>query len=943
MSLQTIEAPTTWALLDRIITRAQAQVQTLIYLANHEREKKKGDPKVGGHPASCASSLHLLGALHLVVREPSDWIACKPHASPVDHTYHNLLGLFRDHASGGWIEGEAAKELMTTLRQFPHPLTKPVFQSYHAKTDPDSFHYLPSGTVGIPPVNSAYLALAYRYAKDHGCEVPDNVHFWSMMGDSEFREGSLLEVMPEVAERGLTNVTWIVDYNRQNLDGTRLANEKALQGRDDQRIERTAAANGWKVLQVRHGAYREEIFAKPDGAHLREFLENGLTDYEYNMLLLKRDAEQTRKFVVERAPKTKKLLDKLADAEVLRMWADLAGHCMKSLVTALRTARQDDSAPYMLVVHTIKGFGLECQADPSNHSALPDDKEVAALQQAAGLAHADPFARFDTHSDEGRYLTERGAKFRAGILAHEALRERNSSKVAAALAADGGVPDELGIDLSLFPLAHTQWMWGQLAAKLIRIGTFDEGGPSTAVTAKSLSDHDARWRTAADLCLTMSPDVGTSTNISPGMDQRVYGPKSDTKLEQALKVKYKHPTLSTSQERWTRHVRFEIAEANCMSAAGSFGKLGDDLGLPFLPLMTVYDFFIKRALDQLYYNLYWGSEFVLVGTPSGVTLSSEGAQHSWKSDIQIPNLITWEPSFAIEMDWILSDAVRRHMARDNEGRKGVLIRAVTRGLQQRTLLECVRRHAASKADSSQYGQLVPAGEQGGVDESTLATISDDQLLQRVRLHCLAGAWHLVDWRGYAGYEPGDNVVHIFAMGALAPEALEASEALYKKGVYANVILVSSPELLLGILGEKSGYTHLTETLGIDGHLHAVAGASESEAGLLSVAGRRVPIVAVLDGESGLLDNIGSVVGVKQKTLGVRKFSKCGRPDEVYAYHHLDAAGIVEACGEVLSTTAMEELRIERSLLERLAGRTSERRNWRDLWPDANSGPHGGHS
>ena len=43
--------------------------------------------------------------------------------------------------------------------------------------------------------------------------------------------------------------------------------------------------------------------------------------------------------------------------------------------------------------------------------------------------------------------------------------------------------------------------------------------------------------------------------------------------------------------------------------------------LPFFPLMTVYDFFIKRALDQLYYNLYWGSSFVLVGTPSGVTLA----------------------------------------------------------------------------------------------------------------------------------------------------------------------------------------------------------------------------------------------------------------------------------------------------------------------------------
>jgi pyruvate dehydrogenase E1 component len=939
MSLQTIEAPTTWALLEGVVQRAHAQVQTMIHIANHVREKKKGDPKVGGHPASCASSLHLLGALQLVVREPQDWIACKPHASPVDHAYHNLLGLFRDHATGGWLEGQAAKDLMTTLRQFPVPFERPVFQSYHAKSDPDSFHYLPSGTVGIPPVNSAYLALAYRYAKDHGCEVPEGVHFWSMMGDSEFREGSLLEVMPEVAERGLANVTWIVDYNRQNLDGTRLANEAALRGRDDQRIERTAAANGWKVLQVRHGKWRQELFARPDGAHLEEFFESGLSDYEYNMLLLKRDAALTRALVLERAPKAKKLVEKLSDADLLRALADLAGHCLPSLVEALRAARTDDSAPYMLVVHTIKGFGLECQADPGNHSALPDEKEILALQQAAGLQASDPFVRFAADGEHGRFLEARGAKFRAGILAHEALRERNRAKVAAALAEDGGVPDELGIDLSLFPLAHTQWMWGQLAAKLIRIGTFDEGGPTTAVTAKSLSPHDARWRTAADLCLTMSPDVGTSTNISPGMDQRVYGPKSDTKVEQALKVRYKHPTLSTSEARWTRHVRFEIAEANCMSAAGSLGKLGDDLGLPFLPLMTVYDFFVKRALDQLYYDLYWGSEFVLVGTPSGVTLSSEGAQHSWKSDIQMPNLVTWEPSFAIEMDWILSDAVRRHMERDNEGRKGVLIRAVTRGIQQKTLLECVRRHASSKAHPDCFGKLVPAGETGGLDESTVAPLSDDVLLQRVRAHCLAGAWHLVDWRGYAGHEPGDNVVHIFAMGALAPEALEASEALYKKGVHANVILVSSPELLLGILGEKSGYEHLLGTLGVDGDLHATAGAADSEAGLISLAGRRVPIVAVLDGEAGLLDNIGSIVGVKQKTLALRKFSKCGRPDEIYAYHHLDAQGIVEACGEALATTALEELKVERSLLERLAGREVRRRDWRELWPEAGGSSH----
>ncbi len=122
---------------------------------------------------------------------------------------------------------------------------------------------------------------------------------------------------------------------------------------------------------------------------------------------------------------------------------------------------------------------------------------------------------------------------------------------------------------------------------------------------------------------------------------------------------------------------------------------------------------------------------------------------------------------------------------------------------------------------------------------------------------------------------------------------------------------------------------------ITGDLFAVAGASESEAGLVSLAGRRVPIVAVCDGEAGLVDNIGSIVGVKQATLAVRKFSKCGRPDEVFAYQHLDADSIVEACGRVLAETALEDLRVSPALLERLAGRESApRRDWRALWPDA---------
>jgi pyruvate dehydrogenase E1 component len=91
---------------------------------------------------------------------------------------------------------------------------------------------------------------------------------------------------------------------------------------------------------------------------------------------------------------------------------------------------------------------------------------------------------------------------------------------------------------------------------------------------------------------------------------------------------------------------------------------------------------------------------------------------------------------------------------------------------------------------------------------------------------------------------------------------------------------------------------------------------------------------VCDGEAGLLDNIGSIVGVRQETLAVRKFSKCGRPAEVFKYQHLDADSIAEACGKVLSETALEDIRVSSATLDRVAGapRHAGIGDWRELWP-----------
>jgi pyruvate dehydrogenase E1 component len=883
-------------LIERIAHRAFVFATKMIVDANHRDDVMEGDPKVGGHPAACSSCIHIMSALHLGVRQPQDWIAVKPHGSPVDHSLNHLLGFFHEPKGRRWLELDEAKAAMTRLRKFSEH-GEPVFQSYHSEFDPDGNIYFPSGSVGIPPVVSMYMSLAFKYGKDHRIEMPEDAHFWSLIGDSEFREGSLMEAMPDAAERELGNVTWIIDYNRQNLDGTRIPNKRGIRGTDADRIERVAVANGWDVIQCRHGRKRMAAFEMVHGDRLRDLLENAFSDFEFQVLLLKRDGSICRERLISIDKRVERTLAKFSDEEVYTVFADLGGHDIAVMLDALRRSKLDPINPTIIVAHTIKGWGLSSYAAPSNHNSLPPVEEVDELLAKEGLSKDDPFALFDADSREGKFLEERKKELREGQEKLWALADRNREKFTSAAAA--GLPETLGLNLKYLPLVHTQYIWGQLAAKLIRIGTDHEMIRHNEKEPGALKGDELRWGPAAELVLTMAPDVGTSTNINPAMDDRIYGPAQEDYEEELGVRDRRRPQLTPHEEAWTRHIRFEIAEANCMSAVGAFGKIREYFGVPFLPIMTIYDFFIKRAFDQLYYNLYWGSSFICVGTPAGVTLAPEGAQHSWKSDIGMPNVIIWEPFYGIEMDWILSDSVRRHYLDDNAGRTGVIIRAVTRAFKQSEMM--VRLQGAKRFEG----------------------LSEEAIIDATRKDALEGGYYLVDHRGAPGYEPGENVVHILSMGAMGSEALAASDRLKEEGIYANVIVVTCGDLLVGNLGHQNGYRHLRETLGINGDLHLTKpgnGASGFEitdrADLVLAAGRRVPLVAVVDGEPGILDNVGSVVGVRSETLGVRKASKSGRPVDVYAYHHIDGSGIYEACMFVLEETAMENVRLSRSLANR---------------------------
>ncbi len=906
-------------ILDSIARRAHYLATQMIFQANHRSDKEKGDPKIGGHPSASASALHIMGALHLLVKTGFDHIANKPHASPTDHAYNYLLDLFLKPDFSA-LSLEEANQAMMGLRAYPKN-GEYVFQSYHSAYDPDHHNFFPSGTVGIPPVKAGYLALAYRFAKEHGYNVPE-AHFWALSGDSEFREGSMYEAVPDFSDREIGNLTWIVDYNRQSLDGHRIINEKMMDGTDADRIERTMAGNGWEVIQVRHGALRQNLFNKPGGDAFKKFLEHDLRDYELQALLLVQDMKALKKGIIKEHPQMKKFLESISDQELYHAIRDFGGHDMILLAQAMLQSKKSKRKPTIIIAHTLKGWGLRNAAQPGNHSALPSEEEVQELQAKQKISAM--FERFAPTTNEGKFLKNRSSQLLTEIKEQHAIKDKNQKIFLDQIEKLGGIPETLDINTKMTSYPHTQWMLGQLTAKLTRIANTAMSEKELKAGQKPLNEFERAWKTASELFMTMAPDVGTSTNLNPAMDGKIFGAPVVVDIETELGVKdTKLPDLVPGEEVSDRFLRFEIAEGNVMSCVGSFGKMKDILGIPLIPLMTVYDFFIKRALDQYFYNMYWKSNFFCVGTPSGVTLSPEGAQHGWKSDLQIPNQITWEPFFCQELDWIFCDSIKRHLLGENTNRNGVLLRLVTRGAEQKDFLHYLKKQRRFKVglDSATALSRADYPLEGALNEEQVESISETEILATIRQHVLSGAYYLIDYRGYAGYEPGDNVVNIFSMGSPTTEAIKASEKLLSQGIYANVIVVTSSDLLVGNLGHENHYQWLKEGLDVNSNLfiHKVAGTDSMTAeNLITVAGRRIPLVSVHDGEPGLLDNLGSVLGVRQESCAVRKHSKCGRPSDIYHFHGIDAEAISQAVNKVLSETALEQVIVREAVLKEVS-------------------------
>ena len=743
-----------------------------IHHANHIRESTDG-LKVGGHQASCASMTAIMAALYFHALSPNDRVAVKPHAGPVLHAIHYLLG-------------SQSLEQLKNFRGFGG------MQSYPSRTKDKIPVDFSTGSVGLGVAITAFASLVQDYLTAHGLMAEeDRGRFVALIGDAELDEGNIYECLIEAAKHDIRNCWWIVDYNRQSLDAT-------TADRMFDRFDEIFASCGWRVVTLKYGKAQEAAFAEKGGPKLRAWID-ACPNADYAALTYLGGAAWRARLVKDLGKAIKPILDARDDAALAALMTNLGGHCLETLTEAFDGAQDD--VPTMFIAYTIKGFGLPFAGHKDNHAGLMNPTQTAAFRDAMGIKQGE----------EWEPLAGIGGNAMAGV---EAVLDR------ARIARDKRARSFGKIAIPELPAPQggeqsTQAAFGRILLDLSRAGG-----------------------DLADRIVTTSPDVTVSTNLGAWVNQRgLFKRREMQDVFAAAKI--------ASAQKWSatnngQHIELGIAESNLFLMLAALGLSGDLFGERLVPIGTLYDPFIARGLDSLNYACYQDARFLLVATPSGLTLGPEGGAHQSINPPLIalgqPGLRHYEPAYADELAAMMEEAFRLI---DDPNGESTYLRLSTRSNAQ------IERADDGWKDGALKG-------------------------------------------GYWLKEPGPNAeAAIVAMGALMPEALAAWEELSPDLPGLGLLSITSPDLL-----------HRGWTAAQAARWSGDRQPSHIEQ-LLSRLAPGAGLVTLCDAAPASLSWLGGVLGQRVAPLGVERFGQTGNLTDLYAAYRLDGAAITEAAAEIL--------------------------------------------
>ncbi|MFT3998670.1 MAG: transketolase [Rhizobium sp.] len=791
--------PATLACLKNLERQVLWHACWMIHNANHLRAK--GEVKVGGHQASSASLASIMTALYFHVLRPEDRIAVKPHASPVFHGIQYLMG-------------NQTREKLENFRGFGGA------QSYPSRTkDIDDVDFS-TGSVGLGVAITAFASIVQDYisAKPWSKTRPAG-RMVALVGDAELDEGNIYECLQEGWKHDLRNTWWVIDYNRQSLDG--VVREGLWQ-----RIEGIFTAFGWDVKVMKYGVLQEAAFQEPGGDALRGWIDR-CPNQLYSALTFQGGSAWRKRLTDEigTEPGVADLLAARSDDQLSDLMNNLGGHCLETLIHTFESI--DHDRPTVFLAYTIKGWGTPLAGHKDNHAGLMTKAQMEAFQSRIGVKAGQEWEIFGAIPSP-----EPVRRFLATVPFFAEGRRRFK---APALPSSGPVFLD---DREL----STQAGFGKI------------------LDALAQRDDDLSAR-----IVTTAPDVTVSTNLGPWVNRRglfARAQLADTFRDERV----------PSAQKWEfgpggQHLELGIAEMNLFLLLGAAGLSHSLFGERLLPIGTVYDPFVARGLDALNYACYQDARFMIVGTPSGVTLAPEGGAHqsigSQLIGMSQDGLASFEPAFLDELS-VIMDWAFDYMQRDGEAKH-----------DERTWLR---------------------DETGGSVYLRLTTRPLEQIAIRrqdsvFRQGVIDGAYWL--------RQPSARTRIVLAyQGCVAPEVLMAAGQLAEAHGDIAVLAVTSADRL------NAGWTAAQRA-----RRHGHASASSHAETLLAAVSRTANLITVTDGHPATLGWLGSVHGHRTVSLGVEHFGQTGTIADLYAHFGIDTHAIMEAAESLMRTDATVQMRM----------------------------------
>lgn len=758
--------------------------------------------KVGGHQASSASLATIMTALYFHSLRAYDRVAVKPHASPIFHAIHYLMD-------------RQSREKMENFRGY-----KGV-QSYPSRTKDTADVDFSTGSVGLGASQTIFASLVQDYVKAHGwAKDIETGRMISLIGDAEMDEGNIFEALLEGWKHGLRNTWWIIDYNRQSLDAV------VREGLYD-RLEALFRAFGWDIVTLKYGQLLEAAFKEPGGARLRDWIDR-CPNQLYSALTFQGGAAWRKRLLDDLGDQgdVTQLIESRSDRELAQLMTNLAGHDLASLTGAFDGI--DHDRPVVFLAYTVKGFGLPLAGHKDNHAGMLTPAQLEAFRNDLGIRPGHEWDKFEAMQHSEAELT---GFIRAVPYNRLKQRRLTSARVDVPAALPAPKQEEMS----------TQHGFGLIMHELARLP-----GP------------------LADRIVTTAPDVTVSTNLGAWVNRR--GLFAQEAVADLFRKERIPSTFNWDFSRNGQHLELGIAEMNLFTLLSALGLSHSLFGERLLPIGTLYDPFICRGLDALNYACYQDARFMVVATPSGVTLAPEGGAHQSISTPLIgmaqDGLASFEPAYVDELAVIMRFAFD-YLQRDGEGQP-----------DERTWLR---------------------DETGG---SVYLRLSTRPLEQPKREMTAALQQDIIDGAYWLRAPTPNTEIVIAYTGVLAPEAIQAAGMLSEDRRDVAVLAITSADRL------NAGWSAAQRAC-----RRGMAQARSHIERLFAAMPPHCGIVTVIDGHPATLAWLGSVRGHRVSALGVEHFGQTGTVDDMYRHHGMDADAIASAAEALIPGRPVRHLRV----------------------------------